>query len=140
MILENLRSSWIPLGIKRFYETTWKWITYFELNVICELFIFYPCAMTCDYLARYYSLCDIGILTPIFVTIIEFCLYDDDEFHLRDGRLVLSLWLHCHVALGLEWYCYCSQNIVCGFMRAFWGALCYVILFILVKLFLVMVS
>ena len=47
--------------------------------------------MTCDYLARYYSLCDIGILTPIFVTIIEFCLYDDDEFHLRDGRLVLSL-------------------------------------------------
>ena len=37
------------LGIQIFYETTWKWIMYFELKVICELFIFYPCAVTCDY-------------------------------------------------------------------------------------------
>ena len=29
-----------------------------------------------DYLARYYSLCDIGILAPIFVMVIEFCLCD----------------------------------------------------------------
>ena len=29
-----------------------------------------------DYLARYYSLCDIGILAPVFVMVIEFCLCD----------------------------------------------------------------
>ena len=37
------------LGIQIFYETTWKQIMYFELNVICEHFMFYPCAVTCDY-------------------------------------------------------------------------------------------
>ena len=37
------------LGIQIFYETTWKWIIYLELKVICELFMFYPCAVTCDY-------------------------------------------------------------------------------------------
>ena len=37
------------LGIQIFYETTWKWIMYFELKVTCELFIFYPCDVTCDY-------------------------------------------------------------------------------------------
>lgn len=41
-----------------------------------------------DYLARYYSLCDIGILAPIFVMAIEFCLCDGNEFHLCDGILV----------------------------------------------------
>ena len=30
------------LGIQIFYETTWKWIMYFELKVIYELFMFYP--------------------------------------------------------------------------------------------------
>ena len=44
---------------------------YFELK-LCELFMFYPCAVTCDYLARYYSLCDIGILAPVFVMVISF--------------------------------------------------------------------
>ena len=118
---ENLVNT---LGIQIFYETTWKWITYFELNVICELFMFYPYAVICDYLARYYSLCDIGILAPTFVMVIKFCLCDGDEFHLCDGRLVPSLWQHCHVALSLELYCYCSQNIVCSFMQAFWEVLC----------------
>ena len=37
------------LGIQIIYETTWKWIMYFELKVICELLMFYPCAVTCDY-------------------------------------------------------------------------------------------
>ena len=37
------------LGIQIFYETAWKWIMYFELKVICELFMFYPCVVTCDY-------------------------------------------------------------------------------------------
>ena len=36
------------LGIQIFYETTWKWIMYFELKVICEIFMFYPWAVTCD--------------------------------------------------------------------------------------------
>ena len=43
---ENLVNT---LGIQIFYETTWKWIMYFELKVICELLMFYPCAVTCDY-------------------------------------------------------------------------------------------
>ena len=37
-------------GIQIFSEITWKWIMYFELMVIYELFMFYPCAVTCDYL------------------------------------------------------------------------------------------
>ena len=53
--------------------------------------MFYPYAVICDYLARYYSLCDIGILAPTFVMVIKFCLCDGDEFHLCDGRLVPSL-------------------------------------------------
>ena len=36
-------------GIQIFYETTWKRIMYFELKIICELLMFYPCAVTCDY-------------------------------------------------------------------------------------------
>ena len=36
--------------------------------------------MTCDYLARYYSLCDIGILALVFVMAYEFHLCDGDEF------------------------------------------------------------
>ena len=28
--------------------------------------------MTCDYLARYYSLCDLGILAPVFMMVISF--------------------------------------------------------------------
>ena len=53
-LVQNLfEKKWVE-GFKNlvniiFYETTWKWITYFELKVICELFIFYPWAMTCDY-------------------------------------------------------------------------------------------
>ena len=42
--------------------------------------MFYPCAVACDYpvitLARYYSQCDIGILPPVFVMVIEFCVCD----------------------------------------------------------------
>ena len=46
-----------------------------------------------DYLIRYYSLCDIGILAPVFVMVIEFhlcdidefCLCDNNYFHLCDG-------------------------------------------------------
>ena len=42
--------------------------------VICELFMFYHCTVMCDYLAKYYSLCDIGILASVFVMVIEFQL------------------------------------------------------------------
>ena len=83
------------LGIQIFYETTWKWIMYFELKVLWALYVL---PMYCDmwlpgdYLARYYSLCDIGILAPIFVMVIEFRLCDGNEFHLCDGILVTSLW------------------------------------------------
>ena len=42
---ENLVNT---LAIQIFYETTWKWIMYFELK-LCVLFMFYSCAVTCDY-------------------------------------------------------------------------------------------
>ena len=48
MSLKALRSLWISLDIKRLCETTWKW-TMFWIHVICELFMFYPCVMTCEY-------------------------------------------------------------------------------------------
>ena len=79
---------------KGFCETTWNW-TVFWIHVTCELFMFYPCDVMCDYfLARYYSLCDIGILAPVFVTVYEFRPCDGDEFRLCDSRLVSSLWRH----------------------------------------------
>ena len=46
--------------------------------------MFNPCAMTCDYLIRYYSLCDIGILA-LFVMAIKFHLCDIDKLcHCND--------------------------------------------------------
>jgi len=53
--------------------------------------MFYLCAVTCDYLARYYSLCDVDILAPVFVMVIEFCICDGDKFYPCDNKLVLSL-------------------------------------------------
>ena len=53
--------------------------------------MFYPCAVTCDYLARYYSLCDIGILVIVFVTAYEFHLCIGVEFRLYDGKLVPAM-------------------------------------------------
>ena len=81
------------LGIQIFYETTWN----FKLNVIYELFMFHSCCdmwLPGDYLARYYSLCDIGILAPIFVMVIEIHLCDNNEFRLCDNILFPSLQWH----------------------------------------------
>ena len=125
---------WEPCEYLGYSNILWN---YLEVNYLfwikCDLWALYVLPICCDmwllgdYLARYYSLCDIGILVPVFVMVIEFRLCDGDEFHLCDGILVPSLWRHCHVALGLELYCYCSQNIVCSFMQAFWEVLCRII-------------
>ena len=103
---------------------------YLEMNCVsnsCNLWVFYVLPLCQDmwlpgdYLARYYSLCDIGILAPIFVTArssvfvtaYELRLCDNVEFHLCDGKLVPAvcqqwvsyLWWHCHVALGwIFWF------------------------------------
>ena len=63
--LENI------LGVSKvFGETTWNW-TVFWFHVNCELIMFLPLGYDMwlfgDYPARYYSLCDIGILAPVFV-------------------------------------------------------------------------
>ena len=79
MSLKVLRTLWIywVWYVKGFCETTWNWIV-FWFHVNCELFMFLPlgCDMwlSNDYLARYYSLCDISILAPVFVMVIEFRL------------------------------------------------------------------
>ena len=60
LIQNNFDKKWVEgfenlvniLGIQIFYETTWKWIPYFELKVIYELFMFYPFVVTCDYLVK----------------------------------------------------------------------------------------
>ena len=75
MIWENLRTLWIYWVFQRFCETTWNW-TVFWFYVNCDPFMFLPlgCDMWLpgDYPARYYSLCDLGILAPIFVMVISF--------------------------------------------------------------------
>ena len=131
------------LGIQIFYETTWKWIMYFELKVICELFIFYPCTVTCDYLNRYYSLCDIGILAPFLWWLLAPALC---------RRWVSALYRRLSCGLGLDFLVwngvviahsiissfmlrYFEEYIVCNLMRTFWEVLCCVNLFILVILF-----
>ena len=123
---------------------------YLEVNYIFwikgNLWALYVLPMCCDmwllgdYLARYYSLCDISVLAPIFVMVISSGFV---------STIVMWPWVRFS---GLEWCCYCSQciirsfmmryfeeYIVCNFMRTSWEALCRVNLFILVILFLEMV-
>ena len=53
-----------------------------------------------DYLARYYSLCDIGTLVPVLVMVISSGFVSADEFRLCVSN---EFWLcvgDCHVALG----------------------------------------
>ena len=79
MSLKILRTLWIywVWYFKGFSETTWNWIM-FWFHVNCELFMFLPLGydmwLPGDYLARYYSLCDISILAHVFVMVIEFRL------------------------------------------------------------------
>ena len=115
--------------------------------ISCNLWAFYVLPLyrdvwlPSDYLARYYSLCDIGILAPIFVMVIEFCLCD--------GRLVSSLWWcwisslwrHCHVTLGwIFWFwngvllLLIVYTLYSFMLRYFEKALCYIVSIILVIL------
>ena len=59
---------------KGFCETTWNW-TVFWFHVNYEFFMFLPLGydmwLPGDYLVRYYSLCDIGILAPVFVMVMS---------------------------------------------------------------------
>ena len=136
---------------------------YFELKVICELLIFYPCAVKCDYLNRYYSLCDIGILALSLWWLLApalcrrwvpaLCRQFRSGFvsAMSSGFVsVIIMWPWVRFS-GLERCYYCSQYsnsivssfmlryfeeyIVCNLIRTFWEALCYVNLFILVILF-----
>ena len=159
---------------KGFCETTWNW-TAFWFYVNCELFMFLPLGrdmwLPDNYLARYYSLCDIDILAPslwwLWVPalcrqwalcqwwVLALCqrwvsaLCQQISFGFVSA-IVMWPWLRFS---GLEWCCYCSQcivrsfmlryfeeYIVCNFLRASWEVLCCVNLFILVLLFLEMVS
>ena len=74
--------------------------------------MFFPWAVTCDYLARYYSLCDIGILAPVFVMVISsgFVSAMSSGFVLA---IIMWPWVRF---FGLERCCYCSQCIVRSFM------------------------
>ena len=83
MILKNLGTLWIYWVFQRFL------CNYLKLDCVlnsCNLWALHVLPLCCyvwlpsDHLARYYSLCDIGILAPVFVTAYEFCLCD--------GRLV----------------------------------------------------
>ena len=95
MSLKALRTLWIYWVFQRFL---WS---YLEMNCVlnsCNLLALYVLPLCRDvwllgdYLARYYSLCDIGILALVFVMVIEFCLCDGDELRLCNARLVPSLW------------------------------------------------
>ena len=76
MSLKALRTLWLYWVFQRlFCEITWNW-TVFWFHVYYKLFMFLPLDsdmwLLGDYLARYYSLCDIGILAPVFVMVISF--------------------------------------------------------------------
>ena len=55
----------------------WNYLKLNYVLILCKLCALYVLPLGCDmwllgdYLARYYSLCDIGILAPIFVTVIS---------------------------------------------------------------------
>ena len=75
MSLKALRTLWLYWVFQRlFCEITWNW-TVFWFHVYYKLFMFLPLDndmwLLGDYLARYYSLCDIGILAPVFVMVIS---------------------------------------------------------------------
>ena len=159
MRLKALRSLWISLDIKK---VLWN---YLEMNCVlnsCNLWALYVLPLCRDvwllgdFLARYYSLCDIGILAPVFMTAYEFRLCDDIWVLSLWWRWVPSLWWQISSGcvwvmsfvfvtalsrgLGfdfqvLEWCFDSSQNIVCSFMlRYFEKVLCCIVLIILVIL------
>ena len=75
MSLKALRTLWIFWIFQRFL---WN---YLKLNCVwisCKLWALYVFPLGCDmwlsgdYLDRYYSLCDLGILAPVFVMVISF--------------------------------------------------------------------
>ena len=115
--------------------------TVFWFHINCELFMFLPlgCDMWLpgDYPARYYSLCDTGILAPIFVMVISSGFVSADEFWFCVDDWVLALCRRLSCGLGLdflvlEWCYYCSQYILCSFtLRYFKKVLCYTVLIIL---------
>ena len=107
--------------------------------ISCNLWALYVLLLCLDmwlpgnYLARYYSLCDIGILAPVFVIVIE--------FRFCDGRWVPSLWWRCHMALGrIFWFwngviLLLTVYTLCSFMlRYFEKAFFYIVSIILVIL------
>ena len=131
MSLKALRTLWIFWIFQRFL---WN---YLKLNCVlnsCKLWTLYVLPLGCDmwlssdYLARYYSLCDIGILVPIFVMVMSSGFVSAMSF-----GFVLAIVMWCWVRFSsLERCCYCSQCIVrsfmlryieeyyiCNFMRAF---------------------
>ena len=88
---------------------------YLEVNYVfwikVKLWAPYVLLMCCDmwlpgnYLTRYYSLCDIGILAPVFVSAISsgFVLAMSSSFV---SAIVMWPWVRFS---GLERCCYCSQ-------------------------------
>ena len=93
---------------KGFVETTWKW-TVFWILVNFELFMFLPLGydmwLPGEYLVRYYSLCGIGILAPVFVVVMSFGFVSVDEFRLCVGdefRLCVSRFFGFVLAMSFD--------------------------------------
>ena len=131
-VLFDTKSSWQEMRLKAL-RTLWiywvfqSFVNYLKLNCFlfkCKLWAFHVLPLGCDmrlpgdYPARYYSLCDIGILAPIFVMVmsfgfmstmrfgfvsaIEFRLCVDNEFWLCVDRWVLALCRRFSCGLGLD--------------------------------------
>ena len=108
MSLKALRTLWIFWIFQRFL---WN---YLKLNCVLnsyKLWTLYVLPLGCDmwlssdYLARYYSLCDIGILVPIvvmvmssgFVSAMSSVFVTTDLFHLCDGIIMWPWVWNCIV-------------------------------------------
>ena len=137
-------------------------LNYFLIS--CKLWTLHVLPLGCDmwlpynYPARYYSLCDIGILAPVFVIVMSSGFVSAYEFQLCVSRLVPALCWRLSCGLGLDflvlkqcfniahsiYYVVSYWDILisiylCSFMlRYFEKALCYVVSSILVMSLLIL--
>ena len=111
---------WEPCEYLEHSNILWN---YLEVNYVFwikgNLWASYVLPMCCDmwlpgdYLTRYYSLCDIGILAPVFVMVISSSFVSAMSSRFVSAMsfgfvsaIVMWPWVRFS---GLEWCCYCSQ-------------------------------
>ena len=105
MSLKALRTLWIYWVFQRFL---WNYLKLNCVLISCKLWALHVLPLGCniwllgDYPTRYYSLYDISILAPVFMSADKFQLCVSDELRLCVGRLVLALCRQLSCGLMLD--------------------------------------